>query len=134
MNPAIKAWLAQPSTILGISGIVGTAAAAIAHVLTHDMTATLAAGTIAASMVHVGMPDNSNAPKAIQQLVTDAATAMLQNKLAAMLPVLLSDGMAVVTALQAPATAVTVQQPGPDTTVAVAVAPAAPVVAPTPVV
>src|ERR1700723_69229 len=95
----IQETLKQPSTILGIAGLIGTTAGTIAHILTRDMALSVGVATIAGSIVHIVMPDNSGAQSSIEKLVTDAVTAAAQKKLAAALPMLVQDGLAVVTAL-----------------------------------
>lgn len=115
----IQETLKQPSTILGIAGIVGTAAATIAHVLTHDMALAVGVATVAGSIVHVLMPDNSGAQSSVEKLVTDAVTAVATKKLAAAIPLLVSDAMGVVATLT----------PAPVVVAPVVPAPAAPVAA-----
>jgi len=119
----IPAILKQPSTILGIAGVISTISATVAHVLTHDTTITLAAGVIAGSIVHIAMPDNTGAQSSIEKLVTDAVTAAAQKRLAAAMPMLVQDGLAVMASFTAPAAPVTV------TTTTVAAPAAAPVTA-----
>lgn len=114
----LKEHLAQPSTILGI----GTAAAAIsgivAHVLTHDTTAAIGAGMAAFAIVQAVLPDNTAAQSSVEKLVTDVVTAAANKKLAAAIPLLVSDGMSVVAALspqtqQTTVTTTTVATPAP---------------------
>ncbi len=130
---AVKAWIMQPTTIHGLGLIVGVFGAFLAHLITHDVATDAAVGIAISGAVKVVLPDNSAASAPIEKLAKDTIQAAVQGRLAVMLPTLFADGVAVLNAVQTPAT-VTVQQPGPDTTVAVAVAPAAPVVAPAPVV
>jgi hypothetical protein len=99
----IQETLKQPTTILGVAGLVGTTAGTIAHVLTHDMALAVGVATVAGSIVHILMPDNSGAQSSIEKLVTDAVTAGAQKRLAAAMPLLIQDGMAVVASLAAPA-------------------------------
>lgn len=99
---SVKAWLQQPTTIMGISGLVGTLSGIAAHALTHDTTVTTAVGLGAASIMHVVMPDNSAAPSAVEKLAVDAITAVAQKKLAASIPMLFADAMAVVQDVQPP--------------------------------
>lgn len=96
---ALKAWLAQPSTILGLGAFAATICGLIAHVLTHDTTAATAAGMAAFALVHIALPDNSAASSSVEKLVTDAVTAAAQKRLAAAIPMLVSDSMAVFAAL-----------------------------------
>lgn len=128
MTPAaFKAWINQPSTILGLGTFGATVSALIAHVLTHDTTVSAASGAAAFALVHVVLPDNSGAASSVEKLVTDAVTAAAQKKLAAALPGLIQDGLAVVNSIAAPVTTVTTT----TTAQTVEVAPvAAPVVQP----
>lgn len=104
MNLAsFNAWRKQPTTILGIAGIVGTVSGYIAHALAHDITVTTAVGLSAASIVHIAMPDNSAAPSSVEKLAVDAVTAIATQKLAASIPLLVGDAVAVAQAVQAPA-------------------------------
>lgn len=109
--------LKQPSTILGIGAAAGTICGIVAHVLTHDTTIAAGAGAAAFAIVHVFMPDNSGAQSSVEKLVTDAVTAVATKKLAAAIPLLVSDAMGVVATLSPQATVVT-------TTVAAPAAPA----------
>lgn len=115
----IKAIIQQPSTILGIGTLIGTIAGIVAHVLTHDTTATAGAGAIVFAIVHMVMPDNSAAPSAVEKLATDTVAAIMQQRLAAALPALFADGVAVVQAFQPPPAAAPVVTP-PAAPVAVA--------------
>lgn len=105
---SIKAWLSQPSTILGLGTFGATVSGLVAHVLTHDTTVSVAAGTAAFALVHVILPDNSAAASSVEKLVTDAVTAAAQQKLASALPGLIQDGLAVVGAISVPAPVMTV--------------------------
>lgn len=117
----------QPSTILGIAGLIGTTAGTIAHILTRDMALSVGVATIAGSIVHIVMPDNSGAQSSIEKLVTDAVTAGAQKRLAAAMPLLIQDGLAVVNAFAtAPVTITTTTTAAPAPVVAQpAAAPAA---------
>lgn len=99
---SFNAWRKQPTTILGIAGIVGTVSGYVAHVLTHDITATTAVGLSAASIVHIAMPDNSAAPTSVEKLAVDAVTAIATRKLSASIPLLFGDAVAVAQAVQTP--------------------------------
>lgn len=90
------ALLKQPSTILGLGSIAGVVAAFLAHLVSQDMTLALAMGGLAFGVVHVVMPDNTGAPSSVEKLVTDAATAVAQQRLALAVPQLMADTMAVV--------------------------------------
>lgn len=103
---SLKSFLAQPSTILGLGTAAATIAGLIAHAITHDITVSAAAGGAAFALVHVALPDNSAAQTSIEKLTSDAVTAIVQKKLAASLPLLFTDGVAVAQAF-APATTVT---------------------------
>ena len=94
-------YLKQPTTILGIAGFVGAVSTAVAHYLTGDVNASALLGVVIASAVHVVMPDNSGAPSSVEKLVTDAVTAAAQKRLAAAMPLLVSDGMNALAAFQA---------------------------------
>lgn len=121
----------QPSTILGIAGLIGTTAGTIAHVLTRDMALSVGVATIAGSIVHIIMPDNSGAQSSVEKLVSDAVTAAAQKKLSDALPLLIQDGLAVVNAIAAPAPVPVPVTTTTTTTTQQAPAPvAAPVVAP----
>lgn len=122
--PDLKAWLAQPSTIKGFASVGGILAAAATHLLTHDLTTAATAGGMVYGLVHIAMPDNTGAPSSVEKLVTDAATAVAQKRLAAAMPQLLADTMAVVQSFQPPAGSTTV------TTTTVAAPVATPVAAP----
>lgn len=99
----IKEWLAQPTTITGIGTAAATISGLVAHVLTGDTTVSAAAGAAAYALVHVALPDNSAAASSVEKLVTDAVTAAAQRKLAAALPGLTQDGLAVVNSIAVPA-------------------------------
>lgn len=109
MLPAI---LKQPSTITGLGTIAGVIAAFVAHMVSHDTTISLALGGMAFGIVHVVLPDNTGAASSVEQLVTDAATAVAQKRLALAMPQLMADTMAVVKSFTptpvAPSTSVTV--------------------------
>lgn len=110
----------QPTTILGIGGLVGVVAGAVAQVLTGHMEIAVAAGISVAGLVHVVLPDNSDEPNAVEKLVQDAVQAAITRNFVGALPQLLTDGLAVVNGLQKPAP-VPAPQPAP-----VAPAPAQP--------
>jgi hypothetical protein len=104
MNLAsIKSHLCDKTSIIGISGIVATAAGLVAHAMTHDITWSAAAFGILGSTMAVILPENKAAQSSIEKFVSDTVTAAAQKRLAAMLPTLIQDGMAVATALTPPA-------------------------------
>lgn len=107
----LKAWLNQPTTITGLGTAAATLSGLIAHVLTHDATTAVAAGGSAYALIHVVLPDNSGAASSVEKLVTDAVTAAAQKKLAAALPMLIQDGLAVVNSIAAPAPVAVPVQP-----------------------
>lgn len=88
--------LKQPSTILGLGAIAGVVAAFVAHIVSHDTTVSLALGGLAFGVMHVVLPDNTGAPSSVEKLVTDAATAVAQQRLAQAMPQLMADTMALV--------------------------------------
>ncbi len=102
-----KEWLTQPTTITGLGAAAATISGLIAHVITGDTTAAVAAGGAAYALVAVALPDNTAAANSIEKLITDAVTAAAQHKLAAALPMLIQDGLAVAAAFGAPAVPVT---------------------------
>lgn len=106
MSFNIDTWLRQPTTVLGLGTLGGTVTAAMAHyAIGGNAALSLGVGSIAFAMVHLVVNDNSVAPSKVETLVTDAVTAIVSKNLAAALPGLLKDGMAVATALQpAPST------------------------------
>lgn len=103
---SFKTWLSQPSTITGLGTAFATISGLVAHVITHDTTAAVAAGGAAFALVHVIMPDNSGAQSSIEKLVTDTVTAAAEKRLASALPLLIGDVMSVAGALT-PAAATT---------------------------
>lgn len=103
----IQAFIKQPSTILGLGTLAGTIGGIVAHILTHDTTVTAGVGAIAFAAVHVFMPDNSAAPSAVEKLATDAITAIMQKRLAAAMPLLFADTVAVVDAFKTTSATVT---------------------------
>lgn len=113
----LKAWLKQPTTVTGIAAFVSAVVVVVAHVITKDVTIDAAAAAVAYSLMHLIMPDNSGAASSVEKLVQDAANAVIQKKLAATMPALLADTVAVIQSSQ------------PVAPVAVVV-PAAPVVSP----
>jgi hypothetical protein len=92
-------WLKQPSTITGIAAFVGTAAGLIAHYLTHDATLSVTVGGLVYGAVHVVVPDNTAAASSAEKLVTDAVNAIVQKKVAAMVPQLAADAFALFNAV-----------------------------------
>lgn len=102
---ALAAWMKQPTTVTGIAGFMATLAYAAAHLVSHDMpVATVLAG-VAASLTAMILPDNSAAKTSIEQLVQDSVTAAANQHLAAALPALVQDAVAVVRSVSAvPAT------------------------------
>lgn len=93
--PDLKAWLAQPSTILGFGMAGATISGIVAHLATGSLTWTAGAAGIAGALIHIVMPDNSAAQTSIERLATDAITAIVQKKLTLALPTLFADAVAV---------------------------------------
>lgn len=113
----LLALLKQPSTILGLGAIAGVGAAFVAHLVSHDMTVSLALGGLAFGVVHILLPDNTGAPSSVEQLVNDAATAVAQQRLAAAMPQLMADTIAVIKSFTpAPPPSVTVPSVAVTTT------------------
>ncbi len=98
----IPAILKQPTTIKGIAAVAGVLTGAATHLALHDTTLTATIGGLVYGLVHIALPDNSGAPSSVEQLVTDAATAVAQKRLAAAMPQLLADTLAVVQSVQGP--------------------------------
>jgi len=96
----IKETLVQPTTVMGIATAVGSIAMIVAHVLTHDTTITMAAGGAAGSLMAIFLPDNSTAKSSVEKLVSDAVSAAVQKRIMSALPMLIADGMSVVSAIQ----------------------------------
>ena len=91
----VKAWLATPSTILGIGVAGATISGLVAHAMTGSISWTFGAAGIVGALVHIVLPDNSAAQTSIEKLATDAITAVVQKKLTAALPTLFADAVAV---------------------------------------
>lgn len=129
---ALKAYLAQPSTIKGFAAILSVLSGGLAQVLSHDVTASVGIAGMVWGVVHVVMPDNSAAQTPIEKLVQDGIQATVQGRLSQMLPVLFGDGMAVLNALQQPTTTTVVTTlPGQTTqTVTQPIVPIPPVLPP----
>lgn len=98
----IVAWLRMPSTINGIGIAGGIVSGLVAHLLSHDMTASVAVGGAICSLVHLVMPDNSAAQSSIEKLGQDVITAIVQKRIAAALPAILSDAASVAVAVASP--------------------------------
>lgn len=113
----IAAILKQPSTIQGIGAVAGVMTVFASHLAQQDTTVTVALGGLVFGIVHILMPDNTGAPSSVEKLVTDAATAVAQKRLALAMPQLLADTMAVVQSIQpaqtATVTTTTVATPAP---------------------
>jgi hypothetical protein len=71
----ILAWLRQPTTITGIAALLATAATTIAGYLTGDIKAAGAAGALTYGVVHVLMPDNTQAATVLSSVVSDLVAA-----------------------------------------------------------
>ncbi len=105
----ISAWLRQPTTINGISALVGLGSSVLGGVITHQIThdpdtvkyAAGGLGLFVGAVVHLLLPDNSAEQSATEKLVADAVAAAASRRLAQALPVLIQDGMAVVGAIGA---------------------------------
>lgn len=96
---SVESWLRQPSTIHGLGVLAAAAGAALAHVTTGNPTVDAAVAAGAYVLVHLGVNDNSATAQALDKLATDIATAAMQKKLAAAMPELFGDGVAVASAL-----------------------------------
>lgn len=92
----IVTWLRQPTTIHGIAGLVGTGAAVIAGVLTHNIDVALGAGTILASVVAIAIPDNTTAQGDAARFGTDMMQAVMAKKLETLMPTLAVDALTLI--------------------------------------
>lgn len=101
-------WLRQPTTVIGVGVLVGGIVGYVVWILTHDGGSTLLGASLAAGIVKIALPDNTTAGAAVQTLVSDALTALVQkNVRAAVLKTLLGDAEALFAAIQPPTTATT---------------------------
>lgn len=98
----LKAWLAQPTTILGVGMAAATVSGILMHIATGSMTWTAGAVGIAGALVHIALPDNSAAATSIEKLATDVITAAVQQKLSAALPTIFADAGSVAQAIIVP--------------------------------
>jgi hypothetical protein len=68
--PSLLAWLRQPTTIAGISGLVAT----IAALLTAQLSWAQALPLLAGAAVSMALPDNTSARQQAEALVSQIAT------------------------------------------------------------
>ncbi len=95
-------WLKQPTTVAGISGLIGTISALITHMIAHDGAWTLSAAGVAGSITAILLPDNSALKSSVEKLAGDAIQAVVRKEIAAALPVLAMDTIRVANAAAAP--------------------------------
>lgn len=111
----VKAWLRQDSTVTGLGVFAALAVGTVTQALGHQIEWTAAASTITAGLVHLAMPGNSAAQAAASKVAYDLVQAAMQKKLAASLPELFADSVAVAQALHAPAPVTTTTTTGTPT-------------------
>ncbi len=103
----VATWIKQPTTVNGLSALIGLASSLVAGVLTHWLThdgetvkyTAGAVGLFAGGVVNLALPDNSAAQSATEKLVSDAVMAAASRHLERVLPALIADGAAVVAAI-----------------------------------
>ena len=96
------AWMQQPTSVAGVSGLVGVAVG----VATHQLSPLQAAVPLAAALVAILLPDNTQARADVVRLATEIIAASKSGApgVALAAPRLVADGGAVLADLQAPAT------------------------------
>ena len=91
MSISFESRLRQPTTVLGIAGLVGMAAHGLAQYLTGDPSYTLTAGGIAAAAVAIVLNDNTAAASDASILAIDAVRATANHTLENTIPKLMED-------------------------------------------
>jgi hypothetical protein len=118
MNPTIKAWLRQPTTIHGIGALVGVGASVAAWFLTHDAKTAAAVAGSAFGVVCMAMNDSTGDKSSVEQLATDAIQAIVTQRVGPMLPTLGADVVRVLQTPPAAPAATPAPQPNPTATAA----------------
>jgi hypothetical protein len=111
MDVDFRGWVRQPSTILGIGTILGLIASALAAYEGGSVSAIIAFGGVVFGVVHLVLPDNSQAAADAQALAMEVVKDTANHALTTALPQILRDALRFLTDLK-PA------KPAPDPAVA----------------
>ncbi len=102
MKLNLPAWARQPTTIHAFQALAALAAGFAAYLLAGgDMKFVAIAAGIGYAAPGMLINDNTAEPSSVEKFVVDAVTAVAQQRLAAAVPLLVQDGMAVVKSLAA---------------------------------
>lgn len=93
----IRGWARQPSTILGFGTVAGLFASALASYEGGTVSGIVAAGGLAFALVHMLLPDNSQAAADAQALAIDVVKGVVNHTLEVQIPQILRDGMKFIT-------------------------------------
>jgi hypothetical protein len=97
MNFDFRGWARQPSTILGFGTVGGLIAAAAASYAGGTVSGIVAAGGLAFALVHMAMPDNTQAAADAQALAIDMIKGVASHTMEVQLPQIMRDGLRFIT-------------------------------------
>lgn len=97
MSFDFRGWVRQPSTILGFGTIGGLIASAFASYEGGAVSGIVAAGALVFALVHLAMPDNSQAAADAQKLAIDLMKGVATHSFETTIPQMFRDGMRFVT-------------------------------------
>jgi hypothetical protein len=90
-------WVRQPSTILGFGTVAGLIASAVESYEGGTVSGIVAAGGVVFALVHMALPDNSQAAADAQALAIDIVKGVANHTLEVQIPQILRDGMKFIT-------------------------------------
>lgn len=98
-----QAFLKQPTTIHGLGAIAAAVVGAATQYFAHEASLSAAIAVAVHGVVNVVMKDNTSGQQSVEKLFADTAEAIMEKKVAAMIPALAADALATMKDIQTPA-------------------------------